>query len=81
MKNKKIILTDLEKEKLLDCVGFIENDFKTRCYEVEKEMNQIEKAGGRNDRLVDLIDYYRERCRFYNELERKVCRIIENKQI
>lgn len=81
MKNEKIILTDIEKEKLLACVEFIAKDFETKRYEIEKELNKIERAGGRDDRLVDLMDFYRERRRFYNELEQKVRHIIENKQL
>lgn len=81
MKNKKIILTDIEKEKLLACIELVAKDFETKRYEIEKELNQIEKAGGRDDRLVDLIDFYRERRRFYNALEQKIRRAIENNQI
>ena len=81
MKNTKITLTDIEKEKLLACVEFIAKDFEAKRYEVEKELNKIEKEGGRDDRLLDLIDYYRERRRFYNELEQKVRHVIENNQI
>ena len=80
-KNTKIILTDIEKEKLLACVGLVAKDFEAKRYEVEKELNKIEKEGGRDDRLLDLIDYYRERRRFYNELEQKVKRAIENNQL
>lgn len=81
MKNIKITLTNIEKEKLLACVELIAKDFETKRYEAEKELNQIEKAGGRNGRLIDLMDYYRERRRFYNELEQKVRRAIENNQL
>lgn len=81
MKNKKIILTDIEKEKLLACIELVAKDFETKRYEVEKELNKIEKEGGRGGRLLDLISYYRERRRFYNELEQKVKRAIENNQI
>lgn len=81
MKNKKITLTDIEKEKLMACVGLVANNFEIRHYEVEKELNKIEKEGGRDNRLLDLIDYYRERRRFYNELEQKVKRAIENNQL
>lgn len=81
MKNTKITLTDIEKEKLMACVGFIAKDFEIKRYKVEKELNKIENGGGRDDRLLDLIDYYRERRRFYNELEQKVKRAIENNQI
>lgn len=81
MKITKITLTDIEKEKLMVCVGLVANNFEIKRYEVEKELNKIEKEGGRDDRLLDLIDYYRERRRFYNELEQKVKRAIENNQL
>lgn len=81
MKNTKITLTDIEKEKLLACVELVAKDFEAKRYEVEKELNKIEKEGGRDDRLLDLIDYYKERRRFYNELNRKVSFAIKNNQI
>ena len=81
MKNTKTTLTDIEKEKLLACIGLVAKDFEVKRYEVEKELNKIEKEGGRDDRLLDLIDYYRERSRFYNELEQKVKHAIENNQL
>ena len=81
MKNEKIILTDIEKEKLLACVGLVAKDFEIKHYEVEKELNKIEKEGGRDDRLSDLIDLYRERRQFYNALGQKVKRAIENNQL
>lgn len=81
MKNAKITLTDIEKEKLLACVEIVAKDFETKRYEVEKELNKIEKEGGRDDRLSDLMDYYQERRRFYNELNRKVSFAIKNNQI
>ena len=43
--------------------------------------NKIENGGGRDDRLLDLIDYYRERQNFYEELEQKIKCAIENNQI
>ena len=81
MKTTKITLTDIEKEKLLACVGLVAKDFEIKHYEVEKELNKIEKEGGRDDRLSDLMDYYRERQNFYEELEQKVKRAIENNQL
>ena len=80
-KNTKITLTDIEKEKLLACIGIVAKDFEIKHYEVEKELNKIEKEGGRDERLSDLVDHYRERRRFYNELEQKVKYAIENNQI
>ena len=81
MKNTKITLTDIEKEKLMACVGIVAKDFQIKRYEVEKELNKIEKEGGRDDRLIDLIGHYRERQNFYEELEQKVKCAIENNQI
>ena len=81
MKNTKITLTDIEKEKLLACIGIVAKDFEIKQYEVEKELNKIEKEGGRDERLSDLIDHYRERSRFYDELEQKVKCAIKNNQI
>lgn len=81
MKNEKIILTDIEKEKLMACVGIVAKDFELKRYGVEKELNKIEKEGGRDDRLSDLMNYYRERQNFYEELEQKVKRAIENNQL
>lgn len=81
MKNTKITLTDIEKEKLLACVELVAKDFEAKRYEVEKELNKIEKEGGRDERLSDLIDYYKEKRRFYNELNRKVSFAIKNNQI
>ena len=81
MKNTKIALTDIEKEKLMACVGIVAKDFELKRYEVEKELNKIEKEGSRDDRLIDLLEHYRERQNFYEELEQKVERAIENNQI
>ena len=77
----KITLTDIEKEKLMACVCIVAKDFEIKRYEVEKELNKIENGGGRDERLSDLIDHYRERSRFYDELEQKVKRAIENNQL
>ena len=81
MKNAKITLTDIEKEKLLACIGIVAKDFELKRYGVEKELDKIENEGGRDDRLSDLIDLYRERQNFYEELEQKVKHAIENNQL
>ena len=81
MKITKITLTDIEKEKLMACVGIVAKDFELKRYEVEKELNKIEKEGRRDDRLIDLLEHYRERQNFYEELEQKVKCAIENNQL
>ena len=81
MKNTKITLTDIEKEKLTACVRFIAKDFEIKRYKVEGELYKIEKEGGRDDRLLDLLEHYQERQNFYEELEQKVKRAIESNQL
>ena len=77
----KITLTNIEKEKLLACVGLVAKDFEIKRYKVEGELYKIEKEGGRDDRLLDLLEGYRERQNFYEELEQKVKHAIENNQL
>ena len=81
MTNTKITLTDIEKEKLLACVGLVAKDFEIKRYKVEGELYKIEKEGGRDDRLLDLLEGYRDRQNFYEELEQKVKHAIENNQL
>ena len=81
MKNTKITLTDIEKEKLTACVRFIAKDFEIKRYKVEGKLYKIEKEGGRDDRLLDLLEHYRDGQSFYEELEQKVKRAIENNQL
>ena len=81
MKNTKITLTDIEKQKLMACVGIVAKDFELKRYGVERELDKIENESGRDDRLSDLMNYYRERQNFYEELEQKVKRAVENNQL
>lgn len=81
MKNTKTSLTDIEKEKLMACVVLAAKDFEIKRYKVERELNKIEKDGGRDDRLLDLLEHYRDRQNFYEGLEQKVKQAIENNQL
>lgn len=81
MKNEKITLTEFEKEKLLVCIGFVAKDFETKRYKAEIDLNKIEKDGGRDERLIDLHEHYRNGQKFYEQLEHKIKRAIENNQI
>ena len=81
MKNTKITLTDIEKEKLMACVGIVAKDFEIKRYEVEKELHKIENGGGRDDHLLDRLECYQERQSFYEDLVEKIKRAIENNQI
>ena len=81
MKNTKITLTDIEKQKLMACVGIVAKDFELKRYRVERELDKIENEGGRDDRLIDLLEGYRERQNFYEDLEQKVKKAIENNQL
>ena len=55
------------------CVGLAAKDFELKRYNVEKE-------GGRDGHLLDLLEHYRDRQNFYEELEQKVRHAIENNQ-
>lgn len=81
MKTTKITLTDIEKQKLMACVGIVAKHFEVKRYEIEKKLYKIEKEGGRDGRLLDLLEHYQERQNFYEELEQKVKRAIENNQL
>ena len=81
MKTTKIIMTDIEKEKLMACVGIVAKDFELKRYGVEKELDKIEKEGSRDDRLINLLEHYRERQNFYEDLVEKIKRAIENNQL
>lgn len=81
MKNTKITLTNIEKGKLMVCIGLAAKDFELKRYKVEKELNKIEREGGRDDYLLDLLEQYRDRQCFYENLEQKVKLAIENNQI
>ena len=51
MKNEKIILTDIEKEKLLACVELVAKDFEAKRYEVEKNSTKLKR------RAVDMTAF------------------------
>ena len=54
---------------------------KFQSGDVEKKLSKIENDGSRDDRLIDLLEGYHKRQNFYEELEQKVKRAIENNQL
>lgn len=81
MKNEKITLTAIEKEKLLACVAIVAKDFELKRLSLEKEIDEIENEGGQEEHLIDRIEHYRDRQSFYEMLEQKVMRAIKYNQI
>lgn len=81
MSVSKITLTDIEKEKLLACIGIVAKDFEIKRYRVEMELNKIENNDGRDENAVELLEHYVNGQNFYEQLEQKIKRAIENNQI
>ena len=81
MNATKITLTGIEKEKLLACIGIVAKDFEIKRYKVEMELNKIENNSGRDENAVELLEHYVNGQNFYEQLEQKIKRAIENNQI
>ena len=81
MNTTKITLTAIEKEKLLACIGIVAKDFEIKRYKVEMELNKIENNDGRDENAVELLEHYVNGQNFYEQLEQKIKRAIENNQI
>lgn len=81
MKSEKITLTTIEKEKLLSIIGVTAKNFELKRLSIEEALGEIEKEGGRDDRLLALLDRYRDRQSFFEMLEQKVTQAIDHNQI
>ena len=81
METAKITLTDIEKEKLLACIGMAVKDFEIKRYNTEKEISKIENNGGTDENVVELLERYVTGQRFYEAIERKIKLAIKNNQI
>ena len=51
MKNEKIILTDIEKEKLLACVELVAKDFEANVMRSKKNLTKLKR------RAVDMTAF------------------------
>ena len=81
MKNEKITLTAVEKEKLWACVALVAKNFELKRLALEKTLEENEMYGNRDDNLLGRFEHYRDRESFYENLTRKVARAIENNQL
>lgn len=62
-------LTELEKQKVLTCVGYIEGEYRCKRYKLEIAYDKF----GRYDEEYDKkIEYAKEMEEFYSELRRKL---------
>ena len=81
MRNEKIMLTDIEKEKLSVCVALTAKNFELKRLTLEKELDENERCARAQDRILTRIEHYRDRQSFFENLEHKVIQAIENNQI
>ena len=81
MNTTKITLTPFEREKLLVCIDFVAKDFEIKRYKVETVLNEIEKDGSRDKRLLTLLEHYVAGQEFYEGIERKIKLAFENNQL
>ena len=81
MKNEKIMLTAIEKEKLSACVAIAAKDFDLKLLRLEKAIAETENEGGQEEHLIDRIEHYRDRQYFFETLEQKVIQAFKNNQL
>lgn len=66
-------LTELEKQKVITCVGYVEGKFRCDRYKLEAEYN---KMGFYNEELEKKICYTQKMEEFYSELARKLKEVL-----
>lgn len=81
MKNEKIMLTGIEKEKLSACVALIAKNFELKRLSLEKDLAENERGGSRDERVLSRIEHYRDSQSFFEALGQKVIQAVENNQI
>ena len=87
MKNEKIALTAIEKEKLSACVALAAKNFELKRLALEKALDENERDGRRYDNLLARdnilarIEHFRDSQSFFETLEQKVAQAIKNNQL
>ena len=81
MKNEKIVLTAIEKEKLWACVSLVAKNFELKRLFLEKALDENEMYGNRDDNLLGRIEHYRDIESFFENLAQKVESAFENNQL
>ena len=81
MKNEKIALTAIEKEKLSACVALVAKNFELKCIGLEKAIAEAEKEGAQSENLLSRLEHYQARQSFFEALKQKVIQAFENNQI
>lgn len=68
-----IKLTELEKQKAIACVGYVEEKFRCDRYKLEVGYNKI---GFYNEELEKKLEHAKEMEEFYSELARKLQEVL-----
>lgn len=66
-------LTELEKQKTIACVGYIEAKFRCDRYKIEIASN---KLGYYDEELDKQLEYAKEMENFYSKLSRKLKEVL-----
>ena len=68
-------LTELEKQKAITCVGYVEGEFRCEHYKLEVE---YDKLGHYDEELDKKLEHAKEMEEFYSELRRKLEEVLEH---
>ena len=66
-------LTELEKQKVITCVGYIEGKFRCERYKLEME---YDKLGHYDEELDKMLEYAKEMEEFYSNLVEKLKEVL-----
>lgn len=66
-------LTELEKQKVITCVWYVEGEFRSECYKLEVE---YDKLGHYDEELDKKLEHAKEMGEFYSELRRKLKEVL-----
>lgn len=66
-------LTELEKQKVITCVGYVEGEFRYDRYKLEAE---YDKLGHYDEELDKKLEHAKEMEEFYSELGRKLKEVL-----
>ena len=66
-------LTELEKQKVITCVGYIEGKFRCERYKLEME---YDKLGHYDEELDKRLEYAKEMEEFYSNLVEKLKEVL-----
>ena len=66
-------LTELEKQKVITCVGYVEGAFRCDRYKLEAEYDKLDHY---DEELDKKLEHAKEMEEFYSELARKLQEVL-----